>query len=267
MENNLERDLKEKQGIDRQALKEELRLRIRDFYPYFLGFYILCLLIALFSENWRELFYWPGLHGSFIFFTLIFLATFKLSKFSSKLALVLKQADEEATLARPGVIANLNGLRTPAKESSRFLYHFLVSTSAWLSEFGRRVFFALFNRLKALSFVAWLKILTIALVLVVAIFKSASAWELITILYALISVLYILDSRWSAGVALLYLASCPVLLFLDRGALAESAAVYAFYFLVITVLTQLQELRREERSRPGEKLAGEVEELGKSDKD
>lgn len=245
MENNSERELKDEYKIDGQTLKEELRLRIRDFYPYFLGFYLLCLLIAIFSENWRELFYWPGLNGSFIFFTLIFLATFKLSKLSFKLS--LKSPSTAVGLARPGLIANLKKFSVLAKEFSRFLYNFFIIILAWLSAFGRRVFFALFNRAKALSLISWLKIITIAIILVLVIFKSVSVWELLITLYALVSVLYVLDSRLAAGAALVYLAACPVLLFLDRGALAESAAVYAFYFLVITVLTQMRELRREER--------------------
>ena len=50
------------------------------------------------------------------------------------------------------------------------------------------------------------------------------------------------DSRISAAVGLAFLAGCPFLLIAGKDAVAEKAADYAFFFLAIGVLVQLEEL-------------------------
>lgn len=50
------------------------------------------------------------------------------------------------------------------------------------------------------------------------------------------------DSRISAAVGLAFLATCPFLLIAKKEAVAETAANYAYYFLVIGVAVQLEEL-------------------------
>ena len=50
------------------------------------------------------------------------------------------------------------------------------------------------------------------------------------------------DSRISAAVGLAFLATCPFLLIAEREAVAEQAANYAYFFLAIGVLVQLEEL-------------------------
>ena len=47
---------------------------------------------------------------------------------------------------------------------------------------------------------------------------------------------------------LVFLISCPVLLILKKDSIAETMAIYAYYFLVITVLTQFRQLKAEDRS-------------------
>jgi len=50
------------------------------------------------------------------------------------------------------------------------------------------------------------------------------------------------DSRISAAVGLAFLATCPFLLIAKKEAVAEQAANYAYFFLAIGVLVQLEEL-------------------------
>jgi hypothetical protein len=50
------------------------------------------------------------------------------------------------------------------------------------------------------------------------------------------------DSRLSAAVGLVFLATCPVLLIAEKEIVAEQAANYAYLFLAIGVLAQLEEL-------------------------
>jgi uncharacterized membrane protein len=92
----------------------------------------------------------------------------------------------------------------------------------------------------------WLKLLLIAAIMIVALLKSVGIINLFVLLYALISFLFVCDSRAAASIALLLLASCPMLLLMKKDLWAENTAVYAYYFLVITVLTQIRELRRDD---------------------
>jgi uncharacterized membrane protein len=52
------------------------------------------------------------------------------------------------------------------------------------------------------------------------------------------------ENRIIAFLALVSLASCPVLLSFKKDALAETMAVYAYFFLVMTVVLQIVEYKR-----------------------
>ena len=56
--------------------------------------------------------------------------------------------------------------------------------------------------------------------------------------------LYGWDNRVIGGLALLSLASCPFLLLFKQADLAEIMAVYAYFFLVLTVVLQIIEYQR-----------------------
>lgn len=64
------------------------------------------------------------------------------------------------------------------------------------------------------------------------------------LIYFGIAIVWRLTSRITAGLALFFLASCPVLLVLKNDNLAETFAVYAYYFLVITVVGEILSLKR-----------------------
>jgi len=197
--------------IDPKILQEEIKQRIREFYPFFLGFYLLSLMIARFSSVWSGFFYWPAFHGVMIVFSLLFILTVKI----------------DLSLFRAGPII------ASAKKSLR---RSVVRS--------RRCFVFVRSRLSRLRGRTWLKILFIVAIMIFAAFKGVGVIDFFVLLYALVSFLFVLDGRWSAAAALLLLASCPVLLILKKDPWAESVAIYAYYFLVITVLTQIRELRR-----------------------
>lgn len=199
-------------NIDPQVLQGEIKDRIRGFYPYFLGFYLLSLAVSIFSRIWSAFFYWPGFHLAITYFTLLFVLTFKI-KF--KLDRQLR----------------ITGL---VKQSV---------ADAWL-EF-RRYLGLVCARLARVTGRTWLKLILLVAGLVMAILHGIEVVDFLTLAYALVSILFILDSHWSAGLALVLLAACPVLLMFKSEILAENIAVFAYYFLVITVLTQLRELKKE----------------------
>lgn len=199
--------------IDPKILQAEIKLRIREFYPYFLGFYLLALVVAFFSKTWSSFFYWPAFHSSIVFFSLLFVLTFKFNfRFNRQTIIGFKE----------------NSFR---ETNIQF----------------RRYFIPVYSKLSSLSRRTWLKIFIISVVLILALFKELGVLDFLVLFYALISVLFMLDSRWSAGLALVLLASCPILLIFNKDVLAEKFAIYVYYFLVITVLTQIREFKQDSK--------------------
>jgi hypothetical protein len=90
------------------------------------------------------------------------------------------------------------------------------------------------------------KLQTISLIAILFLFIN---WELsyeAIILWMLFFsfLFYGWESRIIAGLALLFLLSCPFLLAYKESDLAEQMAVYAYYFLVMTVTLQIADLKR-----------------------
>jgi hypothetical protein len=186
-----------KEKIDWKILKAELGVKIREFYPYFLGFYILSLVIAIFSKTWRAFFYWPGLHVSIILLTILFAL---ISDFSFNF-----------------------------KEFLFFLKKKILATS-------RRT--------------RW-KVLIITIILFFSLFKGIGVIEFMILTYALVSLIFILDSRLAIGTGLIFLAACPLLLIIKEDSLAEDFAIYVYYLLVIACLTQIRELFSKKKQEIG----------------
>ena len=87
-----------------------------------------------------------------------------------------------------------------------------------------------------------LKLLIVGIVFLIAIYYNWAFWDMIIMLFFSISVLFILDSRYSASLALFFLILTPIFLSLKKDIIAEIFAVNTYYFLVIAVLTQIREL-------------------------
>ncbi len=178
---------------------------VAEFFPYFLGFYVLSLIIALFSEPWRVFFYWRVFNVSFIILAILII-------FSEK----------------------FRSMRI-WKRIRKIRWRKILSWSSISN--------TLFNK-KRLQFkkVTYFKLGFIPLILLYSIFKDIHLIEFIILSFGLISIFFIIDSRIAAGVALFFLVACPILLSFSQNSLAETFAVYAYYFLVITVTIQIREL-------------------------
>lgn len=101
------------------------------------------------------------------------------------------------------------------------------------------------NYLERLGRRGQIKMVLILAVLIFALAKSIGPIDFIVLAYALASVLFIFESRIPAVLALVLLATCPFLLMFKQDAVAEASAIYAYYFLVITVMTQIAEYFKE----------------------
>lgn len=88
--------------------------------------------------------------------------------------------------------------------------------------------------------VNYLKFGIISLILFFSILKGIPIVEFTILLFALISIFFVIDSRATATIALFLLTACPILIFFKKDLLAETFAVYAYYFLIIISITHIR---------------------------
>ncbi|MDD5731936.1 MAG: hypothetical protein PHU42_03535 [Patescibacteria group bacterium] len=194
-------------------LKTTIKLLLTDIaeiYPYLFLFYVISYTVSYFFPSIGLFFYWPAFHIS-----IIVLGAFSLM--SPKVVKLFSSARNK-TLVK--------GKKIKGFFSIVVMAIFLVISP-----------FVVKNKLLRVSNV--IKAILITMIMAYAYSKNVNIYDFATILFALISVLFVIDSRISAGIAILLLITCPILMILKKDILAENVAVYAFYFLVITVLTQI----------------------------
>ena len=97
---------------------------------------------------------------------------------------------------------------------------------------------------------AKLKLALIVIMIVLMIVWSFSLESVTFITLFVAFLLYQWDSRIFAAGALVSLASCPILLTVQLNSYAEQMAVYAYYFLVMTVALQIVEYKRNPNEYP-----------------
>jgi hypothetical protein len=90
------------------------------------------------------------------------------------------------------------------------------------------------------SFLFFSLLILIILIQMIVLGWGAEAVFFLTWLLVALTVQH--DSRLSAAIGLAFLATCPFLLIAEKEAVAEQAANYAYFFLAIGVLVQLEEL-------------------------
>jgi len=204
--------------------------QIADVYLYFLGFYIVCLIMSLFLERWQGFFNWPAFHAAVVALGILSLASEKGKKF------ILSQ--------KRFVSSKIVRLE---REPLFKLIKFPKSILTILKIITKNLASAFVLKIKGLTKKDYLKIGLILLISIYFLSKEINPINFLVLAYALVSILFIIESRISASIALLFLISCPILLILKKEGIAETMAIYAYYFLVITVVTQIREYWREEK--------------------
>ncbi len=86
------------------------------------------------------------------------------------------------------------------------------------------------------------RVTTIIVVLAFVLYVGTGVLDSITIFYALVAIFFLLDLRISAWATLILLAICSIALVFKKNGLAEISAIYAYYFLIITVVSQIKEV-------------------------
>jgi hypothetical protein len=179
---------------------------IASIFPYFLAFYIISLFVSIFFTQWRGYFYWPAFNLSVVFLALISLGSEKVRIFLKSIANGKGVTQKSGTMVRRGILS--------------------LKKSFWKKNLRKS---------------DYLKLVAILLILIFSLFQGIYVFDFFVLFFGLVSVLFVLDMRLSAGCALVLLAACPFLLAFNENAFAETAAVYAYYFLVITVFTGIAE--------------------------
>jgi len=83
------------------------------------------------------------------------------------------------------------------------------------------------------------KLATMILGVGLGLFLGANPWETLVLIYALATILFFTaGARIAIALALALLLVCPVASWLGNNAVADQFAIFAFYFLVITVSSQ-----------------------------
>jgi len=186
---------------------------IAEIYLYFLTFYIISLVLSYFFESWKLFFNWKAFHISVIVLGILSL---------------LSDKGKEFILSQKKLIKFKGQVRLD------FIKEILKSLIA-----------PFVQRLRTFNKKDLLKVGIIILVLTYALHRGMSVIDFFVLAYALVSILFIVDSRIAGVIALTCLASCPFFLIFKKETIAETMAIYAYYFLVITVLTQMREYIKE----------------------
>ena len=202
------------------------------FFPYLFAFYLICLFVSIFSAVWRSFFYWPAFNAGVVLFALLSLGSGNASALWREITEISKRGREKG-----GAVAG-RGNRTLRKIFTTILV--VVFIPAW-----KKVLF----RKKNFGIVDYLKLAAMLILLAFSIFQGIYIYDFFVLLFALVSVFYGLDMRISAALALALLVIAPLLLAFNQNVFAEQAAVYAYYFLVIAVMTQIGEYFRTDSDR------------------
>lgn len=113
---------------------------------------------------------------------------------------------------------------------------------------GRLFISRLLGRAKSISRGEYLKAFFVFGV-VMYVSDLLGALDLVVLAYALASVLFRFDHRISAVVVLALLAMIPFVSVIREDSFAERLAIYAYYFLVITAITKLCSIKKEEKGK------------------
>jgi hypothetical protein len=191
---------------------------VAAFFPYFFGFWLISLCVSIFFPAWRSYFDWPAFDLCVLFFALISLWSDTVQNFWKGVRDISKKEGENGfeVFARAVI---LGAAFTP-------IWKNILS---WQKGLGRSDYY---------------KIAAMVFILGFSLFQGIYVVDFFVLFFGLISVLFGLDMRISAGCALVLLVLCSFLLAFNQNSFAETAAVYAYYFLVIAVLTAIGDYLR-----------------------
>jgi hypothetical protein len=200
---------------------------VAAIFPYFLAFYLISLVVSIFFSAWRGYFYWPAFHLSIIFLALISLGSDQIKTFWNNIVDISHKGGSKGVEV-VGRGAMIVGKGTFLLKKFLVVMFCVVVIPAWGKVLSWK---------RNLGRFGYYKLVAIFIVLTFSLFQGIYVVDFFVLLFGLSSVLFGLDMRISAGCAIALLAACPLLLVFNKDGFAETAAIYAYYFLVIAVFT------------------------------
>jgi len=228
---------------------EYFSAEIKRIFPYFIAFYLLSLFLAKISPTYKGFFYWPAFNIAILLLVLIYFITIAQSLWSKILSKIFLIKKIKINFRRPNF--KFDGIKLGVKSSFKLCCRQGRKVCGIFFIFLKKIILSLKKLLlfiwQKYSWMFFAKIAIVIIILVLSLYYNITLPNFLTLAYALIAFLFVLDSRYAAGVALLCLAACPILLIYKKDAIAELFAVYAYYFLVITVVGALIEINLKKR--------------------
>lgn len=244
--------------------------RVWNFYFYLFSFYIVSRILAFFFKSWQNYFDWASFDFFIIFFTILIFLHPKLVKFTKTFFNKLFNFKIKPINLRFNKIKfpDLTSVKTYLSKLYLLLkwllsvIKFILAQSFLVIKLVLKEFYFLIKKniynlwqfvLKQLKKINWGKSLILKLIFIAGVaiyilfFKEIDIIDFWVLFYALVSVLFVLDNRFAAGIALFLLVICPFLLILKQEYLAEIIAGYAYYFLTIAVITAIREFLQEKQ--------------------
>lgn len=200
---------------------------ITNFFPYFFLFYLLTFILSSFSILWESFWKVPMLHISFIIFGLVF-------AFEKLIPFYIDKINFENSGRK------WNGFSEFFYKTKYFFKTFLSGKN--ILSFLRSVILLVYK------FIFWL----ICLIKFFGSKMIVFCWKTLKSFWNKIKEGYFVS--WSGGLALFFLALCPFLLVFKKDALAEKSAIYAYYFLVISVILIIIENFSDKKSQTIEEI-------------
>jgi hypothetical protein len=228
---------------------------VAAIFPYFLAFYLISLFISIFSSVWSGYFYWPALHMSVVTLALISLGSGQVRNFWNSVAEISRRGGSKgfevvgrgATIVGKGANKGFKlidrGATIIGKGTFLLKKFLVVMFCAVVIPAWEKVLFWKRN----LGRFGYYKLAVILIVLGFSLFQGIYVLDFFVLLFGLLSVLFGLDIRISAGCGIVCLALCPILLAFNQNTLADAVAVYTYYFLVIAVFTGIGDQIRENK--------------------
>lgn len=189
---------------------------IANAYIWLAAFYIVSVILSYFIKSLHSFFDWPAFNAIMVVFGILALVSEKGRK-----------------------MFFVKGKKNKFNNSRKL---FINKTS--LEKIERRAY----TILKNLNKKDYVKIGVIIAILFYSIIQKTNIIDFFILAYALFSILFVIKSRVAAFIALILLILIPVQLIEKKEATAEITAVYAYYFLVISVLIQIGEYYRENKN-------------------
>ncbi len=197
---------------------------IAEIFPFLFIFYATVFILSLAFESWQWYFNWPIFHVNILILGLL--------SFLSE-----SGREKVFSLIHSGKIKLIKLKKATFKATAKSLLSFIVKI------------FAAALGIRQRGIKSYLKFVLLAIVLSFAISRGANVIELLILFYAFRAIFVGINSRLSGLLAAAFLAGSIGLTIIKKNVWAEQPMIFAFYFFIIFIISQIVESREVRRGK------------------